>query len=296
MRLDAFDPHSAYRILDAQLPEDDLEGHMRLAVFAAENELLEPARQELAETRRLADELGKGEDIEERIEAEGQRVLKMLIHRSLQNDRVARAHYYLSRLLIVFPDMPREEKEKLLDEVTKAHAVEAGIDPKSFLEPIGQAKAEEMAEVFDPLRRKLTIAFEYNQDGLRESPGGSEAADEFERATKAYESIRRDLGRLRREHDNDFHYRITLDRLDSQAIEGMVQAELNLGSLSLIRGQMNDATGHVNKALVLDPGNDQALAMRSRIELAANQDGYGVYGWRAVDPRLPKDSGTSRRR
>ena len=42
----------------------------------------------------------------------------------------------------------------------------------------------------------------------------------------------------------------------------------------MTRGQFNPAIQEVNRILAGDPGNEQALAMRGRIEVASN-----AWGW-----------------
>ena len=71
-----------------------------------------------------------------------------------------------------------------------------------------------------------------------------------------------------------------LDALETDTVAQWQDSLLSEASLELARGSFNDAMESVNRILVDDADNAQALAMRARIDVQQNDWGWGWGGSR----------------
>ena len=149
-----------------------------------------------------------------------------------------------------------------------------------------QAKA---AQVVAPIERHLAAGVEENRLGMLTSRTPGRAAGHFSVAYDNLQVARLGLTKAEADHGLEYVYQERLRDLDTKVTAASRVSLLNLGSLSLVRGQLNKALGYVNTLLVLDPENAEAAAMKARIEIAANQSTGIVVGTGNVpSPRQAK--------
>jgi hypothetical protein len=117
------------------------------------------------------------------------------------------------------------------------------------------------------------------------SPGT--AAGHFTAAYDHLNDARLRLTKVESDHGGEYVYQERLRDLDTKITKASGVSLLSLGSISLIRGQHNKALGYVNTLLVLDPDNQDAKAMRARIEIAANESGPSIGGTGNVPSPAP---------
>ena len=150
-----------------------------------------------------------------------------------------------------------------------------------------QSSAEQAGRDIAPIERKLAAGVEENRLGLLSSRTPGTAMGHF---TNAYDQ----LGAARRawtvadtKHGAETRYAEALHSLDTRIAAATSTSLLNLGSLTLVRGQHNKALGYVNALLAVDPNNSEAKAMRARIEVSANESTW-IGGTGNVQGRLGK--------
>ena len=113
------------------------------------------------------------------------------------------------------------------------------------------------------------------QEGLNAGSSMSKALTSFRRANQNLERAVRGCDRLKETYGNDARYTGDINYLREQATNSLTNSLLHSASILTTRGSFNAALGNVNKILARDPKNTRALAMRGRIESAANEG----WGW-----------------
>jgi len=126
-----------------------------------------------------------------------------------------------------------------------------------------------------PLQKGLKDAEAYRDRGMQNSKSFGSANNDFQRAIRLCELVMGRAASLSKSHANDTVMVRELRNMDQQAGEMRTDMLLTTASLYITHGQLNAAMGNVNKVLATEPDNRQALAMRGRIEVAANSG----WGW-----------------
>src|SRR5262245_61103701 len=122
-----------------------------------------------------------------------------------------------------------------------------------------------------PIEGSLAAGVAENRMGMLSSRHPGTAAGPFTTAHQHLPAGQVRLIRVSRDHGDEPVYQERLHDLQARITGADGQSLLNLGSISLIRGQHAKALGFVNEVLVHDPDNAEAKAMKARIELAANE-------------------------
>ena len=104
--LDEFKPHCTYLILNEMAREDSIEDRIRLAKYAAGQDIVYIAQRELRQARVLAGDAGLEPELEREIAKRGATVLESLFRKELERGRVRKAKRLLSELMIRYPDPP----------------------------------------------------------------------------------------------------------------------------------------------------------------------------------------------
>jgi hypothetical protein len=141
-----------------------------------------------------------------------------------------------------------------------------------------RADANAIKKELAPARRRYDRAVEENRKGMLASAGSSRATKHFEKAVDEGERGRKILKRSIKQNQGMAGFDEAAGSLDVQLVDVMVTANLNLAGLAMIKSSFNKALNQVNQALVLDPASAEARSMKSRIENAAANSGWGN-GW-----------------
>jgi hypothetical protein len=130
---------------------------------------------------------------------------------------------------------------------------------------------------FEPATAQLQKGRETHRKALLASKSFSTAASQFDQAIRDFDGVIKKATDLQKklaakdpgagQHAQD---------LQHAAEEGKIASLLAKASLELTRGKFNHAMANVNAVLAIDAQNQQALAARARIEVAANSDDWGV--------------------
>ena len=142
--------------------------------------------------------------------------------------------------------------------------------------PAAAAKAEAAAkQVTAPIERRIAAAQRELQQGLMTSKSFGTANTHFMNAKNQLEAAQRAITAAERRRGVDGVLVEKLGELERRTDSALIQTLLDAGSIALVRGQFSTALGHVNHVLAIDPGNEDARAMRARIEISANESATG---------------------
>jgi Zn-dependent M16 (insulinase) family peptidase len=180
------------------------------------------------------------------------------------------AQHEISILLTEFPDEPAaDEASKLL---VKIEASEEERRTESV-----EDRTEEVAKLLAPIEKRHEKAVQKNMDGLRAGKSTSKMRKNFETSMQESQRAYDALAKLKKKHGDDPQFMRAATALEGEIEHQYVQTSLNLASIYLTRGSLNRAMGIVNEVLAMAPKNPEAMAMRARIESAANNNSWG--GW-----------------
>ncbi|MBK8979967.1 MAG: hypothetical protein IPM29_29055 [Planctomycetes bacterium] len=275
--LGEFSALSSYRALRDGLPADDVEVALRLAEHCVSAGLVTPARRELRRAAELARTAELPDEQVARLVDRGLETVRDLLELVLDAGDEREADEILARLAAVdsVPIPPQRAAElRALVERRVAEAAALRCDQDALRE--AKAIAAWRDGVLAPLRDRVERATALRHRALLASQSFGTAHRELGRAV---DELQRALDRsagLRELRRNDDVLATALDDLDSTALATRDDCLLAMASLDLTRGNHNRAMAEVNRILADTPEQSRALAMRARIELAANRDGQGV--------------------
>ena len=257
--LDQLDARSVYLVNASLIPKKDGGAQMRAANFARDAGLYAHAARRYGEAVKLDPSL-KGA-----VDAEMTKLRRGAVQLCLKNARAA----------VAKGDMAEAEKwakvliEKLPNEPEAAEA-RAALDQyyaQTREKKIAAAEAKASDAVrkdAEKARKRYDQMVEKTKKGLQ-ADSSSQAENLFRQALADGEAVLKDIEKILAKHDDP--------RLDEQAgsyravvIDQMVEVHLHAASQLATRSDYRGAQKQVNEALALDPDNQQALAMRARIE------------------------------
>jgi hypothetical protein len=280
--LSDFAPQSAFIIMRSETPPDDMAGHLKLAEFAIHNGLVDAGLRELRKARDLA--VGKGIDPshEARLVARGLAVLEEIFRQLVAGGRLQDARVLLTQILSnpksLLSDAQKQELVNLVEEAEGKKREETARAKEARADAEASARREQQ---LDPMRRSLDRAKSMQHQALLDSHRASQAINEFGAASQAFASVRREGEQLLKRSPGDATLADEVKAMTEEARQNEASSLLSQASIYVVRGNFNSAMGSVNRVLADDPENSQALAMRARIELAANEGdsvGAGVVG------------------
>ena len=135
-------------------------------------------------------------------------------------------------------------------------------------------KDKEFHRSLKPVRRRVEMGDRDVKQGLNAGSSMSKARNRFRTASTWYNRALRGCDKLKKKYGNDASYASDINYLHEQATKGLIDTLLHEASILTSRGSFNRALGNVNRILAMDSGNTRALAMRGRIETAANEGWY----------------------
>ncbi|MCA8982054.1 MAG: hypothetical protein H6831_14210 [Planctomycetes bacterium] len=268
-------PRSIYRLMKARVTKDDGPGLIELGNYTRDNGLYAYSKRHYQEALaadpelrpQLEDEVAKlreiaGDDLLARAQA------------ALQEGDEKEAERQLSRILSELPNEPAAETAHTLLGDLAAQAESRRIADETRPSTDANAVEEELA----PARGRYDRAVEENRKGMLASAGSSKATKHYEKAVSEGDRGRELLEKSTRKNAALAGFEEAARGLDAQLVGVMVSANLNLAGQSMARSSFNKALNQVNQALLLDPSSSEARSMKSRIESAAADSGWGN-GW-----------------
>ena len=155
--------------------------------------------------------------------------------------------------------------------IVEAHI---GLDPVKPPTPVPVTSPQRpdsmRQQVLTRLEKQLASAALENQKGLL-SPRFATANAHFRSAIRQLEALRHKVAVVAKADQPDGAQLERLSALGHRVTDTLVSTLLNAGSEALVCGQLGKALADVNHALALDPGNEDARAMRVRVEVVANE-------------------------
>lgn len=295
-KLADFTPASQFNIKRAVTDKNDLEGHLALAEFAVQNGLIAAGRRELFAARKLAQDHGIAPELEDKLIDEAVQIIEGLLRGMIAEGKTKDAKHLL-REMMQAPRLSDAQKQELVDLVHGSNTAPTqapsntpkGASETSTSEPTSESTELSTAEnrVLKPLQERLTRGKGYEKKALLNSRSQSSALNEYKRAIREFESIDKNISRILKRPTSSSNLVIALQSLGKETEEQLISSLLGEASIYMTRSSFNDALGDIGKVLAIDPQNQQALDMRARIEIAANDDDY----WRGGVRRIHRGTG-----
>ncbi|MHC5064399.1 MAG: hypothetical protein ACYTG5_10545 [Planctomycetota bacterium] len=276
-KLEDFTPASQFNIKRAVTDKDDLEGHLALAEFAVQNGLIAAGRREIFAAREIAQDHGIAPELEDRIMDEAVRIIDGLLREMIAEGKTKDAKHLL-REMMQAPRLSDEQKQELVDLVHAGTTTTATAKPE---EPSNTAKtptteSRELSTAenrqLKPLQERLEKGRSHEKKALMNSRSQSSAISEYNRAIKEFEIIDKNTSSILKRPSSSSGLVIALQSLGKEAEDAMISSLLGQASIYFTRSSFNDALDNIGQVLAIDPQNQQALDMRARIEIAANDD------------------------
>jgi len=275
--VELFEPHCYYNIRNKAL-EGDAKGRIQLAKYSVDNDLFSRAKAQMDQARALdpaAVEEFMRTEFPKIKEGLAQRLLETG-QRSLRRGSPKNAKKYASLILTKFEGTAAEAgAEKLLAEVqakdeaarTKKRANRRRVEAEDEERDARMVEAGR-DKLLKPIEKLIDEANAANERGLR-AKSVTKSKDPLESAARKYEqAAKRAEASLKQSPDEKTTK--SLQEMKNDAIQGGVQAYLNLAHSMSSRGSYQKAVTYTNKALALDPDNAEAKAARATISTTAS--------------------------
>lgn len=273
-KLDEFDLESQLYIRAAVAPETP-DAFLALSEEAAEAGLMRPARQGLAHARMLAGDPTIGSAVEAAMHRARAKQLEDQFEQDLSESQVTKARGVLATLEHQYGDVVSADQvasmEGQIDALLTAKA-DAYTEQKEAAEREREAQRRE--SLMKPIDRLITAAQRNHTAALKAKPSSSESRNYYDNALTASDRALRMIQSLEKRHGDDQELMARAAAQRSSALDILRSTLIDSASGAMLRGQYNKAMSYVNRILAYDPDDRQALAMRGRIEVAANS------GWR----------------
>ena len=276
--VELLEPHSYYNIRNKAL-EGDAKGRIQLAKYAVDNDMFPRAKAQMDQARALdpaaVEEFmrtefpGIKEGLAQRLLETGQR--------SLRRGSPKNAKKYASLILTKFEGTAAEAgAEKLLEEIqarndeekAKKRANRRRVEAEGEKREARTVEAER-DKVLKPVEKLLDEANAANTRGLR-AKSVTKSKAPLEQAARTFEQAVKKAEAFLKQGAPDEKTKNSLEEMRRDAINGGVQAYLNLAHSMSSRGSYQTAVNYTNKALALDPDNAEAKAARATISTTAS--------------------------
>lgn len=274
--LNVFTPASQFRILQTATP-DTVEAQLDLARWALDHDAPVQARYALGAARGIAKDPKLAADLETAIRQKNALRLQNEFQIDLAQGKVHTAEQTLRELNRYYADVVAANVRDGMKTSLQAREAEfkQQKQEKAAKDAIAR-KDNEVQRKLNPLKKYVERGQADIQRGLNAGSSMSKALGSFRSANQALERAVRGCDRLKKTYGNDERYAGDINYVQGQAVSSLNDSLLHSASILTSRGSFNEALGNVNKILARDPNNTRALAMRGRIESAANEGwGYG---------------------
>ena len=258
VKLSEMRPSTAYRVLKGQVPRENGDGQLQLANFARDIEYFAHA------VRHYEYALKAAPALEGRIQAEVE-VLKARAatwgmaraREEIAKGNLGAAEEWLTKIITKVPDTPEATQAKaMLD----AYYDKVRADRTAAAE---QAHADVLSKGLAGAKKAYDDMLAANKAALKDDKSGSKAVKSWEKAISSGERAAKELERF--EKQNPTGYGELLPTYRKAVDDELVQVHLHLASHWATRNSYNKALSYANKALAIDPSDEQALSLRNRI-------------------------------
>ena len=273
--------HFWFQARDKTIGDDAVE-RIKLAVYCAENDMWTRAKVQMDKARALDPskvELFFNEYFPKMREGLAQRLMDSA-NKSFKLGNYDHAKKYISIILTKFEETKVEaEAEALLD------SIEAKLDEKANKKAAQrrknkaaqEASAEKIAgqqidAYLKPVESLIAQANKDNTRGLK-AKSVSKSKGPLEAAAKKYEHAIKKADEALAKGAPDTQTMESMKELRSEAVNGGVQAYLNLANSMSARGSYQKGVAYCNQALALDPNSAEAKSTRQTI--ASTTAGWG---------------------
>ena len=263
--LDQLDARSVYLVHASVVPKDNAKGQLQLANFARDAGIFEHA------VRRYGYVEEADPSLKPEVDRERAKLRQMAADACMKKAQEARAknddreaEKWLKVMLERLPDEPQT--------VDAARLLEANY---TKVRNEKQAKAEE--ELTEEVKRQIKpgkASYERMVENTKKgfsAKSDSQAAKLWKSAIQDGEKVLRELDKLNEKYGSDQRVADGVAKYRRLTAEQMIEANLSLASQEMVKSSFKQAQKYCNAALALDTQNPQALAMRARIETAANE-------------------------
>ncbi len=268
-----FQPKSQVRLKHEMVADGDVLAQLAVAEFAADLGLYDQARVELKRCAYMAkeSEAPQSEQFKDRAVA----LTVKLLQDHCNRGEIAAARAGVTRILAKHGEALTQEQQSLL-----LHTVEFGAEKHQAAKDAKRRSKEdakltaEREKKLAPIHKHIDQGKALRRSGLLKSRQYGAARRELSRAIDHFDDALEEIEKIRKDHPDDPVMSAELDAAFEEA-KGMWQDTLlSRSSLALANGQFNDAMEGVNTILADSPHQEQALAMRGRIEVAQNDWGW----------------------
>lgn len=263
--LDQLDGRSVYLVYTSVIPKENGKGQLQLANLARDVGLFEHAARRYGYAEK-ADPSLKAEVERERAKGRGMAAdfcLKNAREASYKGDK-KEAEKWLKILLERLPNEPQSAEAAQLIEASYA---------KDRAEQEAAIEAEMTAELQKEIKKgkaSYQSMVEDTRKGLT-ARNDSQARKLWQSALKSGDTVLRECDRLMKKYGSDARVQEGVAKYRRLTAEQLIEANLHLASQAMIQSSFKEAQRYCNAALALDPKDHGALAMRARIEQAANE-------------------------
>jgi len=274
--LDVFTPASQFRIKQCVTP-DTADAQLDLARWGLDHDVPIQANYALRSARGIAKDPNLGAGLQKAIREKTAAQLKSRFQYNLAQGKLRTAEQSLRELNRHYADVVGANVRAQMKTSLEAREVAF---KKERQEKRAQEAVAKKEKAFQRKLKPIRLRVERGQAGMRKGLNAgssmSKALGSFRSATRDLDYAVRSCERLRKKYGND--HAADLNYLQEQATSALTDALLHSASILTSRGSFNKALGNVNKVLARDPKNTRALAMRGRIETAANEGWGGGIG------------------
>jgi len=260
--LEAIDPETRYVIRRIRMDDTRADAWTALAAFAERHDLLVRQVEALQHARRLVEDPERRAELGRAIDNARARIARdRLEHaKSLrEDDDLDDAIHVLETVVAEYPAVEAaDEAKRLLDDLESRAA--SGTTPAPDHEAKGP-RDELVAEV----EKHIESGNASLTDGLKKLGDHVDSTEAFESALESFREARelvrtaQDEGQGRAAHSD--RIRRLKDRIESK----LARAHLELGHVSLARGDEESAYEHAGEAATLDPSDPGVAALRRAI-------------------------------
>jgi len=270
--LDQLDARSVYLVNASLVPNDNAKAMLQVANFARDAGLYAHA------VRRYGEALKLDPALKPTIDKEMTTLKKSAAAYCMDNARAAvskndmrGAEKWLTILVKKLPDEPEaKQASAMLDNYYEQNRA------KALAEADAQATEAVQQDVANGKRHFQAMVTKTKQ-GLQ-AQGNSEGEALFRSAIIEGNMCLKEVDRIDRSYD-DPKIKEKVSSYRKLTIDQLVEVHVNLASRLCVQTDYRGALRTIEQALALDPKNESALSMRSRIEDYSSSSGYGWRPW-----------------
>lgn len=273
LRASRLDPHNFYGLRSKHM-EKTAENHVRLAIYCVDNGMLNRAKLQMAEARKLDPEVDTKIDAPE--------IREKIVEHLVESAKAAYAKgdlklaYEIAQLVATrFHESPLADKctealDQLEAEMAKKDAEQVAAREKKIAESKdaeARQKAESHHKAMLPIEARKEAGRKKNAAGLR-AKNRSTARRAFEAAAADYDHALKSVASARKSPEADAELKKMLDAAEKEIRADAANAWINAGNIDLWRESFNNAMEAADKAIAVDPQSAAAASFKKKVEFA----------------------------